>query len=101
MTDHEVSLEISADDRLSVEAIVKRAMGLGLITRSYNRMTCTMDLIATHANGNPMDFGRLLSADNFNFSHDVCGIARHIDRNTGRLMGFFSPRFSRREAAAA
>ena len=37
----------------------------------------------------------LLSADGFNFAHDVCGINRHLDRENGKLLGCFLPRFSK------
>jgi|TARA_R100000544_G_scaffold34719_3_gene21649 hypothetical protein len=61
-----------------------------------DRMSLHMDLCATHANGNPMDFARLLAADDFNFAHDIAGIQNHLNRNTGKLENFFSPRFSAR-----
>lgn len=52
-----------------------------------------MDLCATIAQGVPLRLEELLSADNFNFCHDIAGIYRHIDRSTGKLEGFFRPRF--------
>ena len=54
-----------------------------------------MDLMVTHANGNPMRFKDLLAADDFNLSHDVSGIASHINRRTGKLERCFLPRFSK------
>lgn len=60
-----------------------------------------MDIIATHANGNPLDFDKLLAADDFNFAHDVFGICRHLNRETGELEDFFSPRCSLRVAEAS
>lgn len=54
----------------------------------------TMDLTATHANGCPLDLAGLLAADPLNFLHDVSGIARRIDRNTGQLRDCFTPRFA-------
>lgn len=56
-----------------------------------------MDLIACHANGCPMDFARLGNADDFNLLHDVEGIARHLDRSTGKLTDMFLPRFAKKE----
>jgi hypothetical protein len=58
-----------------------------------------MDLCAVHANGCPMDFVRLEQADDFNLLHDVSGIARHLDRSTGKLTGMFRPRFAKKEVA--
>lgn len=57
-----------------------------------DRLTLTMDLEATHSNGCPMDFVKLLSAPSFDFFHDVAGIRRHIDRETGKLLDCFLPR---------
>ena len=62
----------------------RRAEGLGLIKRNYSRMTCVMDITATHLNGNPLRLAALLAADDFNFMHDVCGIARHLNRDRVR-----------------
>lgn len=79
-----------------ISKIVLRAKGLGLINRRYSGQTCSMDVNAVHSNGNPLRLADLLAADDFNFMHDICGIARHLDRDTGKLGDFFSPRFSRR-----
>ena len=53
-----------------------------------------MDLIATNANGNPLDFEKLANFDDFNLLHDIYGIRKHLDRKTGRLMDNFLPRCS-------
>jgi hypothetical protein len=59
---------------------------------NYDKMTADMDVTACHANGCPLDLPKLLAADNFNFSHDIFGIARHINRSTGQLENCFVPR---------
>jgi hypothetical protein len=59
-----------------------------------DRLNFEMDLTATHANGCPLKLAELLAADNFNFSHDIAGIYRHLDRTTGQLGGHFLPRFA-------
>jgi hypothetical protein len=58
-------------------------------------MCLHMDLVATNANGNPMDFQKLLDAPRLDFVHDITGINRHIDRMTGGLKDCFSPRCSK------
>lgn len=63
---------------------------------SLDRMSTQMDLSATHANGNPLDLDRLLAFDDFNFMHDITGIYRHLNRDTGKLGNFFRPRSSAR-----
>lgn len=58
----------------------------------YPFLDASMDLTATHANGNPL--ADLLGADDANFAHDIYGIRRHLDRTTGTLRNCFVPRFS-------
>lgn len=60
----------------------------------YNARDVVMDITAAHLNGNPLRLADLLAADEFNFAHDVWGITRHIDRETGKLSHHFLPRFS-------
>ena len=55
-------------------------------------MELHMDLTACHANGCPMDWAKLLGADDFTFAHDVGGIQRHINRTNGKLENCFLPR---------
>lgn len=87
-----VSFDISASDASFVTEIVNRAAKL--IGRRIDKLSLRMDLVACHANGCPMDFARLANADDFNLSHDVFGISRHIDRETGKLTRCFLPRFA-------
>jgi hypothetical protein len=56
--------------------------------------TLIMDLNAAHCNGCPIDFAGLLEADDFEFAHDIVGIRKHIDRSTGQVLGFFTPRYA-------
>ena len=60
----------------------------------YPFMDCEMDVTAVHCNGCTLNLERLLAADDFNFAHDVFGIRRHIDRETGKLQNCFLPRFN-------
>lgn len=81
-----------ADTRL-IAAVAARA-DLELF---MNPLTVALDLTACHVNGNPLDLDGLLHADKINLAHDIYGINRHIDHDTGRLMDFFVPRYSKRE----
>jgi len=92
-TREEVSFQVSAYESDLIIQILNRCPSRLVFE---DRMTLHMDLCATHANGNPMDFQRLLDADDFNFAHDIVGIQNHISRETGKLMNCFSPRFSAR-----
>lgn len=60
-----------------------------------------MDIAATHANGCRLNLDALLAADDFNFAHDVFGICRHLDRDTGQLGGCFRPRLAARDEAVS
>lgn len=83
----------SAAEQITVNAIVDRAVllwrakGAGRIVRK----DLEMDLSATHATC-PLNFAKLLGADDFNFAHDIGGIIRHLNRETGELGDFFHPR---------
>jgi hypothetical protein len=96
-----------SDDFRLIERIADRAV---LFEREHNRSGAArrgaklhhqMNVSAVHASGNPLRLQDLLDADDFNFAHDVFGIDRHLDRDTGELQNFFSPRFSAPEHTPA
>lgn len=58
-----------------------------------DKTSTMMDMQATHAL-NPLRLNDLLSADDFNFAHDIYGIASNIDRDTGEMCNCFLPRFT-------
>ncbi len=60
----------------------------------YDEADCQMDIDAVHSNGCKLRLEDFLAADDFNFAHDLIGIHRHIDRNTGKLKNNFFPRFA-------
>lgn len=83
--------KVSPDEAETISLIAHRAADAGLYESVASAM---MDVTAVHKNGNPLDLNGLAQADNLNFSHDLAGIRSHLDRNTGELLDFFSPRFS-------
>lgn len=89
--------DATAEDYDLMDKIADRAI-TGRAQRSV-RQTLLMDLNACHSNGCPMDFARLLAADDFNFWHDVNGIQRHIDRTNGKLLDCFVPRYAVRQGS--
>lgn len=95
----DVSFNVTATERATIHAIAQRAF---TIAKDFGcprkAVDFAMDVTAAHANGNPLRLADLLAADDFNFIHDVFGIERHIDRDTGKLGNCFSPRFSQRAA---
>lgn len=91
-----LSFEINPEDAAVIGEIAARARDLAASHRVlYKLLDARMDLTATHANGNPLKLHQLLAADDANFAHDVFGIRRHLNRETGELMDCFVPRFSR------
>ena len=88
-----VKFNLTTEERQLVEMIVDRAI---VADESLDRLAVTMDITACHRNGTPLKLAELLTADDFNFSHDVFGIRRHLDRKTGKLLNHFFPRYARK-----
>lgn len=93
-----VSFKTTRQEMDLIFAIVDRAVKLWF-KFSYepiglDRLQLIMDLSACHASGRPLDLTALLEASDGDFGHDVFGIQRHINRDTGQLEDGFSPRYS-------
>lgn len=77
-----------------VQRIVSRAVALySDLGRSRDELDIRMDIAATHYHC-PLQLEALFNADRTNFLHDIGGIERHLDRETGQLMNCFRPRFA-------
>lgn len=96
MTKQQISFKTTNEEFQIINKIAERAVNALDHESEYPKQMCLMDLVATHCNGNPLDLEGLLAAGASDFVHDVFGIRRHIDRDTGRLMDCFVPRYSRR-----
>lgn len=99
----EVSFKTSPEEFATISRIADRAREI-IAANGWSkekRMSLMMDITACHANGCPLRLKELLAADDINFSHDVFGIRRHLDRSTGWLKDGFHPRFARQDAPAA
>ncbi len=83
--------EFTDSERQIVRAIVDRAVNAGIYS---DQLDVYMDISAVHVHC-PLRLADLLAADQFNFNHDMRGIFRHINRQTGELENFFLPRFAR------
>lgn len=83
--------KFTKEEREIVMSIVRRAVEANIYS---DALTCDMDISAVHVHC-PLRLSDLLSADQFNFAHDMYGIQRHINRRTGELKNFFLPRFAR------
>jgi hypothetical protein len=78
------------DEILLISQIAKRAKRAG---NPDDLLTINMDIDAAHREVT-LDLSRLLAADDLNFTHDVFGIRKHMDRTTGKLTDCFSPRYT-------
>lgn len=90
-----LSFKTTPEDFAILRQIAARADELAQGLRVHHertRVDWLMDLTTTHANGCPLDLPKLLAAEGYAFSHDVFGIARHLDRETGELGECFIPR---------
>ena len=87
-----VDFVVTPEEQVLIHSIAKRAVH---DFRIIDILALEMDLTATHANGNTLRLEDMLSADAFEFSHDIFGIMENLDRKTGKLQNCFSPRFSR------
>ena len=86
-----VRFDGTKEERLTIVDIAKRAVKQ---FPELDFLDTQMDICATHANGCTLRLKDLLDADDFNFGHDIIGIYNHIDRETGKLVNCFLPRFS-------
>jgi hypothetical protein len=59
-----------------------------------------MDLTAAHRNAFTLDLKGLLEAGDGDFSHDVFGIMKYLNRRTGKLEDCFVPRYAAKEVSA-
>lgn len=100
MTPNEISFHVRRDEMELIDRIASRALNLAVFHRiPHKKHDFSMDITCVHANGNPLRLRELLEADEFNFAHDVFGIYRHLNRETGELENCFRPRFSSRVVA--
>lgn len=97
-----ISFKLASREEVElVSQIAQRAVSLAVKHGvKYKPMEANMDITACHANGCPLRLSELLTADEFNFSHDIFGIRRHINRTTGQLEDCFLPRFAARKEVA-
>jgi hypothetical protein len=87
-----ITWSTSREDMEVINKLVDRALELGV---QRDRLDLTMDLSASHENC-PLQLEELLKTENFDFLHDVYGIIRHLDRQTGDLKDCFVPRYAKR-----
>ena len=91
-----ISFRLNAkDEARTIGIIAARAVQMAQQNGvDYLFMDADMDITACHVNGMPLKLNALLGADDANFAHDVFGIRRHLNRETGKLEDCFVPRYA-------
>jgi hypothetical protein len=89
-----MNMTVNLEERALICGIAKRFISLLKNMGQTEQISIAMDLTATHTNGCPLRLKELSESDDFNFLHDVIGINQNLDRNTGKLMNCFRPRFA-------
>jgi hypothetical protein len=88
-------LVATRDERKIIMAIAKRFAGLVGDAYEIHMLSILMDIEACHCNGCPLDLVGLLEASrDEDLAHDVGGISRYLNRDTGKLEGWFTPRYA-------
>jgi hypothetical protein len=85
-----ITFDVSKGEAVLIMNIARRAITAGL--GGNDMLGMEMDITAAHANGCPLDLGKLLNFGDGDFAHDISGIRYHIDRETGKLGDCFLPR---------
>lgn len=94
MGKQKIRLNATPKQKLIISQIAQRAKQL-LNVDDDVAICIEMDITATHLNACELRLKELLQADSFNFLHDVTGIHKHLNRETGQLEHCFLPRFAR------
>lgn len=82
---------MTKDEMLTIVEIAKRAEEKGLLM--FDRTSLIMDIQVAHKQFN-LKLNELLNADDFDFSHDIVGIQKNINRHEKTVENCFLPRYS-------
>jgi hypothetical protein len=74
-----------------IMAIANRAART--LNMPHHSMTFSMDLELCHSK-NPLRLQEMLYSKDADLIHDVCGINKNLNHDTGKLENCFSPRYS-------
>lgn len=96
----EINFTTTRDEMRLIARIADRAVAHGFYPGkpSEAKRDADMDLTAVHCNGTRLCLDDLLHTDTINFAHDIGGIRKHLNRETGQLMELFHPRFAQRDS---
>lgn len=87
---------MTSQDQKTIARIASRA-NLAFKAQGVERsiLDCMMDIEAAHAVC-PLNLADLADAKDFDFAHDVFGIAKNLNHTTFELDNCFSPRHAQR-----
>ena len=100
-----IKFDIPHGQTILVTAIITDAVARKIIKKS-EVLDYQMSVRACIAHGCALDLEKLAGFDDFNLTHDLHGIHRHIDKDDasptgGTLLNFFLPRCARPVAETA
>ena len=94
---HIHNFDLTTEDFRSVETIINRFERIaGPLGRE--RAGLIMDITACHNGACKLDLAAMAAGRDADLAHDVAGIYRHFNRETGELEGCFTPRHAARNA---
>lgn len=107
-----VRFDCTKEDTLLICVIIDRAIDIMInsstrtmqrqVARDLDVTSVHMDISACHCNGCPLLLKEWVECPSvLDFMHDFHGIRRHIDRETGKLLHHFRPRFAQPEGVRA
>lgn len=82
---------MTREEKQTIFDIAKRADEQGLLMS--DRVTLVLDLTIAH-NQFKLNLNELLNADDENFTHDIAGIQKNVDRNKMEVVNLFVPRYA-------
>ena len=74
--------------------VLKIELRIRRIWPDEDSLSRVLDIVATNNHICRLRLADLLNADDFNFAHDIMGIAKHLDRKNITLKDGFWPRYS-------
>lgn len=93
-----INWHVERSEMLKIVELARKAVSMAdTLGVQYSQRDAVMDLTACHANGCPLLLDDMLAdnADQSSVYHDLFGIRKHIDRETGKLGDCFVPRYAR------
>jgi hypothetical protein len=85
-TQQEVRFTATHEELKTIKEIARRAEEMSRGENEiYSLKDWQMTIEACHCNGTPLRLNALLEADDETFGHDVFGIERYLDKDTGKL----------------